>query len=112
MHAQRHQPPSQEGQDDPFLIEHNYRSRIRVARSRAIRQMRREEAHPNGRKAPKKIRKYEPVYKYNHYHPDQPWDVLAIQSQSKPEEVQDDSNEESIDVGKGLPFSESTSELK
>lgn len=74
--------------------------------------MRREEAHPNGRKALKRIRKYQPVYKYNHYRPDQPWDVLAIQPQQSPEEMQDDRGEESIDAEKCLPFNESTAEFK
>ncbi len=75
------------GEDEVFQIEHNYRTKMKVARSRLIRQLRRDEAQPNGRKISKRIRKYQPVYAFNHYHPDQPWDILAIQSLHPPEEA-------------------------
>lgn len=41
-----------------------------------IRAWRREEMHQNGRKLGKKISKYQPVYAYNSYELDKPWDVL------------------------------------
>ena len=66
---------------DVFTIERNYRGKEKVIRSRLIRQMRREEAHPHGRKSNKRIRKYRPIYAFDSYPPDQPWDILAIDRQ-------------------------------
>jgi hypothetical protein len=78
MKMRQEQTEGQE-QQDVFDIEYDYRGKARVRRSRLIRQMRRLELQPNGRKLPKRIRKYRPIYGFNSYCPDQPWDILADQ---------------------------------
>jgi hypothetical protein len=73
--------------------------------------MRRHEMHPNGRKMAKRIRKFRPLYSFNPYDTDQPWDVLGEkQVQVKVEE--EDSDEDSIEIEQELQREASSSLLK
>jgi hypothetical protein len=39
--------------------------------------IRKLEVNPNGRKITKRMRRYKPVYGYNSYQADQPWDIFS-----------------------------------
>ncbi len=63
--------------DDVFVVVRDYRREVRTRRWKMIREGRKQDMWGNGRKSAKRIRKYQPIYKYNSYETDQPWDILV-----------------------------------